>query len=105
MMLRHLLHYGIHFLIPILIALLFFKGNRIKVSLMLLAGIALDIDHILAYPIFDPNRCSIGFHPLHAYALIPVYFGMSLWKKTRILGLALIIHIIADAADCLLIRF
>jgi len=105
MMLRHLLHYGIHFLVPILIALFFFKDNRIKVGLILLAGIVLDIDHVFADPIFAPDRCSIGFHPLHAYALIPFYFGLAVWKKTRIVGLALVIHIIADTTDCLFIGF
>ncbi|MGI9545803.1 MAG: DUF6122 family protein [Flavobacteriaceae bacterium] len=34
---------------------------------------------------------------------ILVYFGMLLFSKTRIFGLALIIHILADAIDCLLI--
>ncbi len=104
-MLRHFLHYGIHFLIPILLALIFFKENRIQVMLILLAGIVLDIDHVVANPIFDPNRCSIGFHPLHSYLLIPVYFGLTLWKKTRIIGLALVIHILADTVDCLFIGF
>lgn len=104
-MLRHFLHYGIHFLVPVAIALLFFKENRLKVTLILLAGLLLDVDHVFADPIFDPNRCSIGFHPLHAYALIPFYFGLALWKKTRLLGLALVIHIIADTTDCLFTGF
>ena len=73
--------------------------------LILLAGIFLDIDHIFANPIFDPNRCSVGFHPLHSYALIPVYFGLAIWQKTRLFGLALMIHIIADVTDCLFIGF
>ncbi len=73
--------------------------------LTLLAGMLLDIDHIFANPIFDPNRCSIGFHPLHSYVLIPVYFGLAFWKKTRLLGLALVIHIFADTVDCLFIGF
>lgn len=102
---RHFLHYGIHFFIPILVALIFFKENRIQVMLILLAGIVLDIDHVFANPIFDPNRCSIGYHPLHSYLLMCVYFGLTLWKKTRIIGLALVIHILADTADCLFIGF
>ncbi|RPG30898.1 MAG: hypothetical protein CBB72_013045, partial [Muricauda sp. TMED12] len=72
-MLRHLLHYGIHLLIPILIAFLFFKDNRIKVALILLAGIIIDIDHLWANPLYDPNRCSVGFHVLHSYWAVLVY--------------------------------
>ncbi|MFC4219699.1 DUF6122 family protein [Flagellimonas marina] len=102
-MYRHLLHYGIHFLVPILIAFFFFKENRIKVVLILLMGIVIDVDHLWANPLFDPNRCSIGFHPLHSYWAILVYCVLPFFKPTRIVGLALIIHIIADMTDCLLL--
>lgn len=101
-MLRHLLHYGIHFLVPILIAFWFFKDNRIKVALILLAGIIIDIDHLWATPLYDPNRCSVGFHALHSYWAILVYCIFPFFKPTRIIGLALIIHIFADILDCLL---
>ena len=101
-MLRHLLHYGIHLLIPILIAFLFFKDNRIKVALILLAGIIIDIDHLWAIPLYDPNRCSVGFHALHSYWAVLVYSILPFFKLTRIIGLALIIHIFADMMDCLL---
>jgi len=101
-MLRHLIHYGIHFLVPILIAFWFFKDNRIKVALILLAGIIIDIDHLWATPLYDPNRCSIGFHVLHSYWAIAIYFILPFFKMTRIIGLALILHIIADTLDCLL---
>jgi hypothetical protein len=101
-MLRHFIHYGIHFLVPILIAFWFFKGNRIKVALILLAGILIDADHFWADPLFDPQRCSVGFHFLHSYWAIALYAILPFFKPTRIIGLALIIHIIADSMDCLL---
>ncbi len=101
-MLRHLIHYGIHFLVPILIAIWFFKGDSLKVALILLAGIIIDMDHLWATPLYDPNRCSIGFHVLHSYWAILIYSILPFFKTTRIVGLALIIHIIADWADCLL---
>lgn len=102
-MLRFVVHYGIHFLVPIAIGLLFFKDHRLKITLILLAGIVIDIDHLWADPIFDPDRCSIGFHALHSAWAIAVYVVLLVIKKTRIFGLALLIHILADAADCLLI--
>jgi len=101
-MLRHLIHYGIHFLVPILIAIWFFKGQSVKIALILLAGIIIDIDHLWATPLYDPNRCSVGFHALHSYGAILVYSILPFFKTTRIIGLALIIHIFADAMDCLL---
>lgn len=100
-MLRHFVHYGIHFLVPIAIGMFFFKENRTKAILVLWAGILLDLDHLLASPIFDVNRCSINFHLLHTYWAVIVYFILLFWKKTRLLGLAFILHMIADAIDCL----
>ncbi|MDC6367581.1 MULTISPECIES: DUF6122 family protein [Flavobacteriaceae] len=102
-MYRHFIHYGIHFLVPVLIVFIFFKENRLKALLILWAGMIIDVDHFLANPLFDPNRCSIGFHPLHSYWAIFGYFILLCVKPTRIIGLALIIHIFADFMDCLLI--
>ncbi len=68
----------------------------------MLACFAIDIDHVLANPMFDPNRCSINFHPLHSYYAIAIYAILLIPKKTRVLGLGLVIHILADSADCAL---
>ena len=101
-MIQPLLHYGIHFGLPLIIALIFFKTHWKMAYLIMLLSLLIDVDHIWANPIFDTNRCSIGFHPLHSYWAIVLYFGLTLVKKTRLIGLGLIIHIIADATDCLL---
>lgn len=97
---RELVHYGLHFLLPLGIGLLAAPGNRVKVTLVLLAGLLIDADHLLADPVFDPDRCSIGFHPLHSYPAIVVYFGLLAFRRTRLPGLGLLIHIAADAVDC-----
>jgi len=100
-MLQPILHYGLHFGMPLLIALLFFKSKWKMAYLIMLCGLLIDLDHFLAQPMFDPNRCSINFHPLHSYFAIAIYVGLAIFKKTRILGIGLIIHIFADAIDCL----
>jgi len=102
-MLRFCLHYGIHFIIPIIIGLLFYKEQKTRAILILLAAICIDVDHLWAEPIFDPNRCSINFHPLHSYWAIGCYFGLLFFKKTRLFGIALLLHILADWIDCLFI--
>lgn len=102
-MVRPLVHYGIHFAAPVLIALVFYPKQWKGVALVLLAGIAIDLDHLLARPVFDPMRCSIGFHPLHSYLAIAAYFVLLLFPKTRLAGLALLLHIAADSADCWLL--
>jgi hypothetical protein len=61
----------------------------------------IDIDHLLANPIFDTSRCSINFHPLHSYYAIVIYIFMLIPNKTRILAIGLLIHILADSVDCL----
>jgi len=103
-MLRFYIHYGIHFIVPIVIGYFFFKDYKLKAIVILLAAIVIDVDHLFASPIFDPNRCSINFHPLHSYFAIAIYFSFLFFKKTRIYGIALLIHILADIADCLFIK-
>jgi len=60
-----------------------------------------DVDHLLASPIYDPGRCSIGFHPLHTILPIIIYAGLCLLPKTRWLGIGLMIHMSLDGIDCL----
>ncbi|SJZ57740.1 Uncharacterised protein [Porphyromonas crevioricanis] len=72
-----------------------------------------DLDHLFAIPIFDPNRCSIGFHPLHSYWAIVVYlvmcflpykrWGLPWWL--RAVGIGLLFHMITDFQDYYLWRY
>ncbi|AXO79938.1 hypothetical protein DZC78_05890 [Olleya aquimaris] len=101
-MIRPFIHYGIHFLLPLLVAVLFFKSNWKKAYLIMLSGYLIDLDHLLATPIFQADRCSINFHPLHSYYAIALYIILLLPKTTRLIGLGLVIHIIADITDCIL---
>ena len=101
-MLQPIAHYGIHFLAPLLVALVWYKNKWLTAYLIMIACFLIDLDHVLANPMFDPNRCSINFHPLHTYYAIAIYVVLLIPKKTRILGLGLVIHILADSADCAL---
>ena len=67
----------------------------------MLATMLIDVDHLLADPIFSPNRCSINFHPLHSYWAIVIFVFLAYFKKTRIIGVGLLLHIITDSIDCL----
>ncbi|WP_299522034.1 DUF6122 family protein [Winogradskyella sp.] len=102
-MLRFCVHYGLHFGLPLVIALLVFRKKWPKAYLIMLSAFVIDLDHLLANPIFDPNRCSINFHPLHSYYAIVVYIVLLQPKPTRVFAIGLLAHIIADSADCLLI--
>jgi len=99
-MLQSIAHYGCHFLLPLAVALIWFKPKWKLAYFIMICGMLIDLDHLLATPIFDPNRCSINFHPLHTYYALSLYILITLYKKTRLIGLGLIIHIIADIVDC-----
>jgi len=66
----------------------------------MVATILVDLDHLLANPIFDPNRCSINFHPLHTLPAIAIYALLLLPVRTRIIALGLLLHMATDFLDC-----
>jgi hypothetical protein len=101
---RHTIHYSLHFLFPFALAFLLFREKWKTAGLIMVATILIDLDHLLADPIFDPNRCSIGFHPLHSTVAIVCYFLLLFipsWRW-RAIAAGCILHIGTDALDCLL---
>jgi hypothetical protein len=104
-MVQTIIHYSLHFGLPLIIALCYFKRNWLRAYGIMILAMLIDLDHLLASPIFDPNRCSINFHPLHTYYAIAIYFILLIPKKTRIIGIGLLAHIIADTTDCWLMYF
>jgi hypothetical protein len=95
-----MLHIALHLIIPALVAICFFPENKLTVFGILALTMLVDLDHLLAEPIYDPGRCSIGFHPLHGYIPIGFYGLMLLHKKSRVIGLGLMIHMLLDVSDC-----
>jgi hypothetical protein len=99
--LQQIVHYSLHLLFPGLIAWAFFRSHWKKAWLIMLATMLVDLDHLLADPIFDPDRCSIGFHPLHTYPAIGAYFLLAFFPQTRIVAVGLLFHMATDYQDCL----
>ncbi len=95
------LHILLHFVVPGLVAGLVFRDKWLTSWLILMSAMVIDVDHLMANPIFDPNRCSIGFHPLHSTAAIIIYPVLLLVPRLRVLSIGLLIHIGLDALDCL----
>jgi hypothetical protein len=94
-------HIALHFAVPLMIAGLFFKKQWQKAYFIMMATMLIDLDHLLADPIYDPSRCSIGFHPLHQMWSIALYFAMCWIPKTRLVGIGLTLHMVLDAVDCI----
>ncbi len=93
-------HYFLHVVFPVFIALLFFRKDWKKAYLIILATMLVDLDHLLADPIFDPERMSVGFHLLHSYPAIAVYFLMLFFKgNIRIIAVGLLFHMLTDFQD------
>ena len=59
-----------------------------------------NLDHLLSDPIYDPGRCSIGFHPLHGFLPITIYVVLCFFKKSRYVGIGLVTNMAIDAIDC-----
>ena len=103
-MAQSIAHYSLHFLAVGLIAYLYDRKNWKKYWLILIATMLVDADHLLADPIFAPGRCSIGFHPLHSYFAIGIYFLGTIFVKNKIVKLVfigLLFHMCTDFLDCL----
>lgn len=96
-----MLHMLLHFVLPLLVALTFFRPRWKFAYLIMMATMLVDIDHLLATPIYDPLRCSVGFHPLHRLIPIAIYVLLSFIPKTRLVGIGLVIHMALDSADCM----
>jgi len=99
---RSVFHLLLHALVPLLVAVIFFRQDWKRAWLIMFATMLVDLDHLLADPIYDPDRCSIGFHPLHTYPAIAGYVLLSIPRTTRLLGLGLVIHMALDVVDCLI---
>ena len=103
---RHIIHYSFHFLVPFVFGKLFWKKNWRKAGFIMVSTILIDLDHLPADPVFDPDRCSIGFHPLHTKWAGMFYGGLLIapsWK-IRAFAAGCLLHLCADAIDCLMVR-
>jgi hypothetical protein len=98
---QQITHYFLHFVFPVIVAFLFFRPKAVRVSAIFLLTMLVDADHLLATPVFQACRCSIGFHPLHSYPAIAIYILCLLHPKTRLVAMGLLMHMATDQIDCI----
>ncbi len=113
------LHISLHLAVPLLVARAFYRSRWRQAALILIATMLVDLDHLMAEPFYDPERCSIGFHPLHGTFPIALYAALfalplALGRKAgapgmrpatrtlHLIGLGLLVHMALDWTDCLL---
>ena len=99
---QSLLHYFLHLVFPGIMAYSFFRERWRRVYLIFLATMIVDIDHLLASTIFDPCRCSIGFHPMHSYIACVIYIICIFFPRVRLIALGLTMHMLTDGIDCVI---
>ena len=104
-MLRSYIHLGLHALVPAIIAAFFFREKFLRAWITMTATMLVDVDHLLANPVYDPWRCSIGFHPLHQYPAIAAYGLLSIWPRLRLVAIGLLTHMALDCLDCVWMRY
>ncbi len=102
---RSILHIIAHFAVPALVATGMAKWilptkKWTHYWAVMSATIFIDLDHLLATPIYDPNRCSVGFHPLHTVWAAGLYMLLLFSGKTRVVAIGLLIHMLLDLIDC-----
>lgn len=93
-------HLMLHVLVPAAAAWIFFRERWKWAWFVMMLTMMVDLDHLLASPVYDPNRCSIGFHPLHSYPAIMSYLVMTAIPFSRLVGTGLLIHMALDGTYC-----
>lgn len=104
-MVRSIVHIALHILVPGAVSRIACKSRWLIAWLIMASTMVVDLDHLLADPIFDPNRCGIGFHLLHSYPAIGVYFLMALVPMLRLMAFGLMVHMGLDITDCIWMRW
>lgn len=103
-LLQPLLHYGGHWLVPFAIGWMFWRQDWLRAGAVIAAANLIDLDHLLADPIFDPERCSIGFHLLHGWeaALVSaLLLSVPRWW-VRAFAIGALWHLAVDYGDCVM---
>ena len=99
-MLRPIIHMILHFAAPAVLARIAYPDTFARAWLIMVATMLVDLDHLIADPIYDAGRCSIGFHPLHQYPMLGIYALLMLAPKLRLIGIGLLLHMFLDVTDC-----
>lgn len=112
-------HIVLHVVVPVIIALLFYRIHWKLAAVVMISTMLVDLDHLFATPIYDPERCSIGFHLLYTLPAILIYIVMfaaplvqslqSISEKSEkhirtvhLVGAGFLIHMVLDWNDCLI---
>lgn len=103
--LQFVIHYFLHLVFPAWVAYRLYNNRWLRTYIVFLLTMLVDLDHLLAIPVFEPCRCSIGFHPLHSPIACAVYVLMLIHPRTRVIAIGLLMHMATDGIDCIFSRY
>lgn len=98
---RPLLHLVLHIAVPAAVARLCWPERWMRALGVMLCAMLIDLDHLLASPVYDPDRCSLQTHLLHGPGPLALYLLMLAFPRLRMLAAGLLIHLALDGTDCL----
>lgn len=97
---RAALHLVLHLVVPGVLARVIWKGQWRRAWGIMALTMVIDLDHLLATPIYEPSRCSIGTHPLHSVWVIALCMALFALPRGRLVATGLTVHWLLDALDC-----
>ncbi|HHP7234851.1 MAG TPA: DUF6122 family protein [Desulfobacterales bacterium] len=100
-MIRPIVHILLHLIVPGVVARAFFPARWKFAWMIMVLTLVVDLDHLMADPIYDPNRCSLGYHPLHSLPAIVIYGLAAALPVLRIAAVGLLLHMGLDGVDCI----
>ena len=98
---QQITHLAGHTLLPIAISYAGYGSLWKSSAKIMIASNIVDVDHLSAKPIYNPNRCSLEFHPLHSLPMMGLYSAMLFIDETQELGVGLLTHMAVDYVDCI----
>ena len=98
---QKIIHLSGHYILPLAISYASYGNSWESAAKVMIASNLVDVDHLFAKPIYNPDRCSIGCHPLHSIPSIGVYSVMAFNQQTQELGIGLLTHMAVDLVDCI----
>ena len=98
---QKIIHLSGHTILPIAISYAGYGSSWKSAAKIMIASNLVDVDHLLAKPIYNPDRCSIESHPLHSLPMIGLYSAMLFNKETQEWGIGLLTHMAVDYVDCI----
>jgi len=93
-------HLGVNYIVYLMLGYIGIQTTSLDIVLVLAANL-IDLDHLLARPIFDPDRDSFKSHLLHKNwkPILLLCIFMLFYRPLVFLSIGIMIHYLLDILD------